>query len=236
MIGQEIITIVVAVITVGGTLGGIFLGSHISKRKIVSEKIEEIYTLSTQIQNWFDVQLWHIQKIAAIETPFDEAPNKAPFWYVDDSFEEPACPIGRLVSLVNLHVPSLKNEIEFYRSMVLRMQSIQHAMKKEGVNKIVETLMEELYASYLYNFALIQYMKEKRINTKVQEKKANNIFSSQRKKLIDEYLCYEKMIVENDSGGAEQQHKKLVKDVLAFGSEFFAYHHKHLQSSLEKLA
>jgi hypothetical protein len=108
---QAIVSVFVTLIAVLGTLAGsmitIHAGEKTEKRKVVRDKLEEIYLLANQ------VSLWAEWKNDLHFCQYEYSPD-----YQPPSGSKPSCPIGRLDMLIRLYLPSLRKiSIEFSRSV-----------------------------------------------------------------------------------------------------------------------
>jgi hypothetical protein len=139
MLNQNGTAILVAVVGVLSTILGsllTILGNNIAvrknneadRRKIIREKIEEIYSLSNQIKLWIKVQLWKLPIRG--EIIFDEKKFDHHFWFLDNAeylnkndkiFE---CPVERMEMLIGIYVPSLKDQVDTYHRNILVLKTL----------------------------------------------------------------------------------------------------------------
>jgi len=91
------------------------------KRRVVREKIDEIYTLSTQVKTAFVLRIWHRSKYTQQEY------NKR--YLISDKAVRELRDVGeRMEMLARLYVPSLTNAILEYRQ---KIKAIDHRIDDE---------------------------------------------------------------------------------------------------------
>lgn len=138
MLDQNITTLLSTV--VGGLLAitGGFLATSFSqrmaeqaeKRKVVREKLEELYTLSNNIQEWVKVQVLRACDIEEVTLH-----RKVPRWFFDAVRTEPDCPIERMEIIASLYLPSLVATFTAYRKSVLAVQHLESEMRNSMYKK-----------------------------------------------------------------------------------------------------
>lgn len=135
---QNITTLLSTV--VGGLLAitGGFLATDFSQRmaekaekhKLTHERIEELYTLSNQVQEWVKVQI-----LRACDVEGTKLHRKAPGWFFDVVKTEPNCPIEKMEMLICLYLPSLVKPFALYRTSVLTIQQLETDMRNHQYSK-----------------------------------------------------------------------------------------------------
>src|SRR6266568_3054767 len=120
MSDQAIVSIVTTLIAVLGTLAGVQVSIHAGqkaeKRKVVRDKLEDIYTLLNQVNAWAAYQheeLWNL---------YVYLPNDCP---PTSHKSRPSCPTGRLEVLIRLHLPSLRKISQELSKSVLKLKTVE---------------------------------------------------------------------------------------------------------------
>lgn len=135
---QNMMTLISTV--VGGLLAitGGFLAARFSqriaekaeKRKLTRERIEELYTLSSQAKEWMRVQLLRACEVEGITLH-----RRAPDWFFDVVNTEPDCPIEKMEMLISLYLPSLAKTFAAYRTNILIIQHLETEMRNSRHSK-----------------------------------------------------------------------------------------------------
>ena len=138
LLDQSITTILSTLL--GGVLAitGGFLATSFSQRmaekaegrKLARERIEELYTFSTQMKKWVTVQI-----LRACEVEEVTLHRKTPGWFFDVVNTEEECPIDKMEMLINLYLPSMKSTFAVYRQSVLAIQQLEAELRNNSYTK-----------------------------------------------------------------------------------------------------
>lgn len=113
MTNQGIVSILTTLIAVIGTLAGViityYFTNRMERKRILREKLEEIYTLAIQVKQWLDNEIkswWSLIDPNAQSHPYKDL----------------SCPIEQLIMLVELYAPSLAEKAVRINKKVLELK------------------------------------------------------------------------------------------------------------------
>jgi hypothetical protein len=127
MLDQGLISIVTNIVSVGGALTAVWIGSHFGRsndrKKKIRESLEEVYVLSSQIRTWVHVTIRRVGKGYEWDYFHDSIPAE---YLLEETAKEPPYPLDRIQMLIDFDIPSLKTLLAEYISIVSLLRDIKY--------------------------------------------------------------------------------------------------------------
>jgi hypothetical protein len=161
MLNQGVVSIIVAIIAIVGTLiatgVGNFLGRRTERKNEIRKSLEELFTLLDQINIWVQVNLRYLYR--EVQQIDYHRPNIPPE-YVEDYIKLPDCPLERLEMLISFDAPSLMKYLPEYTFIVFELRKVRYIYE---THKTISTLNYYFRGIFSNEY---EKMGRKEVNTK----------------------------------------------------------------------
>jgi len=98
------------------------------KRKVIREKIEDIYTLLNQVQAWAALQVTTLEGLLAIRSGKSTGTGHTP--------GDGDCPIDKIVTFIHIYFPKLRKKINTYNLTVQDVDTLCEAVNEKSVKGV----------------------------------------------------------------------------------------------------